>query len=174
MKALNKKILTVCLALAMAATMAVPALAVGNPSIQTGHRYRVYPNGVTSHLLNVYGNGNENDNVTLYTPTGGNDQIWLMAQASSSGSTTYYYVISALSSNQSLNIYHATGNCQLHSWVNNTTNGKSDSAVYISPANRTIMLRDWAGTYLGFASVATNANVYWSSARCAWGWAMYN
>lgn len=95
MKALNKKILTVCLALAMAATMAVPAFAAGNPAIQTGHSYRFYPNGVTNHLLNVYGNGNENDNVTLYTPTGGNDQIWRMSQASSSGSTTYYYVISA-------------------------------------------------------------------------------
>src|SRR5699024_12721343 len=93
-------------------------------------------------------------------------QICRTSHASSSGSTTYYYVISVLSSNQSLNIYHATGNCQLHSWVNNYTDGKSDSAVYISPANRTIMLRDWAGSFLGFASVATNANVYWSSARC--------
>lgn len=170
MKTLSKKILTACLVLAMACAMALPTFAaVGNNPIKAGNNYRFYPNGVTSHLLNVYGYGNENDNVTLYTPTGGNDQLWKIIFASTSGSTSYYYAITALSPDQALNIYHTTNNCQLHSYYNNTTDGKNDSALYFYPAQRTIRLRDW-NYYLSFPSVSTNANVNWTSARCAWGW----
>lgn len=173
MKKAMKRLSTLVLALVLAMALAVPMFAVGNPSLSTGKQYKIYPNGTNSHLLNVYGTGVENNNVTLYTPTGGNDQRWKTVYASSNSVYTYYYVVSALSNVQALNVYHSSSskqNCQLHSYVGNTTNNKDDSAVYFSVGSRYIKLRDW-DLYLGFDSVTTNANVYWSSAHCAWGWA---
>ena len=75
MKKLSKRFLTLAIACVMAMMMAVPAFAIGNPTVSSG-RYKIYPNGKTTFLLNVRGYGNENDNVTLYTPTNGNDQVW--------------------------------------------------------------------------------------------------
>ena len=121
MKKLSKRFLTLAIACVMAMMMAVPAFAIGNPTVSSG-RYKIYPNRKTTFLLNVRGYGNENDNVTLYTPTNGNDQVWKTIATSYGG----FYVVSALSNTQGLNIYHGTNNCQLHSYVGNTTDGKSD------------------------------------------------
>ena len=108
--------------------------------------------------------------VTLYTPTNGNDQVWKTIATSYGG----FYVVSALSNTQGLNIYHGTNNCQLHSYVGNTTDGKSDCIVNFRVTSHTINLRDWPSYYLTFASLAADANVYWSSSQSSWGWAATN
>ena len=169
MKKLSKRFLTLAIACVMAMMMAVPAFAIGNPTVSSG-RYKIYQNGKTTFLLNVRGYGNENDNVTLYTPTNGNDQVWKTIATSYGG----FYVVSALSNTQGLNIYHGTNNCQLHSYVGNTTDGKSDCIVNFRVTSHTINLRDWPSYYLTFASLAANANVYWSSSQSSWGWAATN
>ena len=109
MKKLSKRFLTLAIACVMAMMMAVPAFAIGNPTVSSG-RYKIYPNRKTTFLLNVRGYGNENDNVTLYTPTNGNDQVWKTIATSYGG----FYVVSALSNTQGLNIYHGTNNQPYH------------------------------------------------------------
>ena len=52
--------------------------------------------------------------------------------------------------------------------------GKSDCIVNFRVTSHTINLRDWPSYYLTFASLAANANVYWSSSQSSWGWAATN
>lgn len=167
MKTLNKKILTVCLALAMAVVMALPTFAANVPITATGI-YKFFPNGARTHLLNVYGNGYEGNNVTLYRPTYANDQEWRIIRTAGAGVS--WYVVSQLSSTQALNIYHATSNCQLHSYINNTTDGKDDSAIVFNSNKGTVILRDWRYN-LCFGLIADDSNVYWSNQQeSAWEW----
>jgi len=56
MKKLSKRFLTLAIACVMAMMMAVPAFAIGNPTVSSG-RYKIYPNGKTTFLLNVRGYG---------------------------------------------------------------------------------------------------------------------
>lgn len=162
---MKKRMFALAAMMMLLVAMAIPAFAAGNPALSAG-RYKFYPNESTYYHLNVYGNGNTGDDVTLYRPTGGNDQVWRLI-----GTSSYtYYVVSALSANQALNVYHATSNCQLHNYIGNTTDGNSDSAVHIWPDSRTIRLRDWSGLYLCFDDVKNNSNVYWSAQQSAWTW----
>ncbi|WP_370762963.1 hypothetical protein [Gemmiger formicilis] len=52
MKKLSKRFLTLAIACVMAMMMAVPAFAIGNPTVSSG-RYKIYPNGKTTSYYKV-------------------------------------------------------------------------------------------------------------------------
>ena len=169
---MSKKVLCLCMVAVLAIGLAIPTFAAGNPNIINGSHYNIYPNAQTSYLLNVYGNGNSGDNVTIYRPTGGNDQSWrMLSNVNSSTKVQGYYAICALSNTMALNINHSNGNCNLHTYAGNATDGKSDAAVVVNTSNRTIRLRDWPNEFLCFAGVSNDANVYWAQTQMAWTWA---
>ena len=52
MKKLSKRFLTLAIACVMAMMMAVPAFAIGNPTVSSG-RYKIYPNRKTTSYYKV-------------------------------------------------------------------------------------------------------------------------
>ena len=52
MKKLSKRFLTLAIACVMAMMMAVPAFAIGNPTVSSG-RYKIYPNGKTTFIYAI-------------------------------------------------------------------------------------------------------------------------
>ena len=53
MKKLSKRFLTLAIACVMAMMMAVPAFAIGNPTVSSG-RYKIYPNGKTTFFILLF------------------------------------------------------------------------------------------------------------------------
>ena len=79
MKTLTKKILTVCLTLAMACALAIPAFADFDNGYNGYHIRNESIGG--NNYLNMEGSGGpyNSRNVTVYSRTGDGDQIWSIA-----------------------------------------------------------------------------------------------
>lgn len=166
MKILNKKILTVCLALMMAVVMAVPAFAVD----YYGLAYRPYNNGpLSNNLLNVNRSSTSGSasgkNLILYrTTSAGKDQIFNEVYVNVNGMTGYILQFAAEPS-LAVNRSTSSGNAILYSW--NASGNIPDSAFdridrYDQPAFQ-LRYGNFAGQYLCYASDTPGARVYFAN-----------
>ena len=153
MKALNKKILTTCLALMMAVAMAVPAFAAPGGIMtdddiiprDTAHGH-YFHNGL--YYLNQWGsNPVSGTRVTTWKQTGNITQAWDVAYTTSG----HWVVTTNQRRDLALNIYRSGSQPEVNviAFIGNTYN---DCALRVE----TLILANQSGTYQGYGVTITN------------------
>lgn len=113
MKTLTKKILTVCLTLAMACALAIPAFADFDNGYNGYHIRNESIGG--NNYLNMEGSGGpyNSRNVTVYSRTGDGDQIWSIANRGN-GKKVYNSKTDSAGNAYTLNINSSNNNCNVY------------------------------------------------------------
>lgn len=162
MKTLSKKILTGCMALAMACALAVPAFADFDNG-RNGYHLRNDSIGGNSYM-NMHGEGGPYNgrNVTIFTRTNDGDQIWSISDRGS-GKKVYNSKIDGDGNSYTLNINNDTGNCNVYRDV--STNS-ADSIVVINGDMSAFTIRlKYHGNIYAYAS---DSNVMWGGVAHIW------
>ena len=125
MKTLTKKILTVCLTLAMACALAIPAFADFDNGYNGYHIRNESIGG--NNYLNMEGSGGpyNSRNVTVYSRTGDGDQIWSIANRGN-GKKVYNSKTDSAGNAYTLNINSSNNNCNVYRDLSSNNN---DSVV---------------------------------------------
>ena len=97
-----------------------------------------------------------NDTVIIWNYTSGSDQKWNLWYGGSGG----YYFRHSLNLNLAMNINHAQNKCTLFNPVNNMTQGKSDSDIYMNGSK--LQLSAW-GYQLTNSILQPGYACYWTS-----------
>ncbi|MEG0485866.1 MAG: hypothetical protein RR576_10510 [Oscillospiraceae bacterium] len=169
------RVITFALTVMMVFALAVPTFAAppiaekANGAIATSSAVQPRTNtGVQKFQLSGYslylnirntghsGAAYSGDSVILWSYVSTNDQKWNVTYASSG-----YYFRHGLNNNLALNVNHAQNMCTLYSPVNNFTNGKNDSDIYMN--GNKLQLSDW-GSQLTYSIPQADYAGYWTSA----------
>lgn len=162
MKTLTKKILTVCLTLAMACTLAIPAFADFDNGYNGYHIRNESIGG--NNYLNMEGSGGpyNSRNVTVYSRTGDGDQIWSIVNRGN-GKKVYNSKTDSAGNAYTLNINSSNNNCNVYRDLSSNNNDSVVSNAGDMSAF-TIRLVNHGNV---FAYVSGN-NVVWGSVAHVW------
>lgn len=162
MKTLTKKILTVCLTLAMACTLAIPAFADFDNGYHAYHIRNVSMGG--NNYMNMEGSGTPYNgrDVTVYSRTNDGDQLWSIADRGN-GKKVYNSKTDSAGNSYTLNINNSNNNCNVYK---DDPSNNVDSVVLISGDMSSFTIRlKYHGNMYAFVS---GREVIWGNAAQSW------
>lgn len=162
LKTLTKKILTVCLTLAMACALAIPAFADFDNGYNGYHIRNESIGG--NNYLNMEGSGGpyNSRNVTVYSRTGDGDQIWSIANRGN-GKKVYNSKTDSAGNAYTLNINSSNNNCNVYRDLSSNNN----DSVVSNAGNMSAFTIRLVNHGNVFAYVSGN-NVVWGSVAHVW------
>lgn len=162
MKTLKKKLLALCVSLAMACAVAVPAFADFDNGYNAYHIRDESMGG--NNYMNMEGSGGPYNgrDVTVYARTDDGDQLWSIANRGN-GKKVYNSKTDSAGNSYTLNINNSNNNCNVYQDV---PSNNADSVVSISGNMAAFTIRlTYHGNMYAFVS---GRDVIWGNAAHSW------